>query len=172
MNHSGSPISKLNPAMQAQAMAQLHPMPRQQPGIASICVAGPKGASYPPRKGKRVLVARTRNGGAWTEAAYWGRLRSALRLTYRFWRPALAALKAARVDSGRKARYLCADCDRLFPRKGVQIDHIEPVGALTSLEHLPDFLRRLTPESPAAFRIRCTACHGAKTAGERQGRTA
>lgn len=116
-------------------------------------------------------VPKTRNGGTWTEAAYWGALRSGLRRLFRFWQPAMQALHAARIPCrgkhGQKWAFICADCGRVFPRKQVQIDHVEPAGALTDLAHLPDFVRRLTPEDPKAFAIRCIGCHRKKTDAER-----
>lgn len=102
---------------------------------------------------------RTRNHGTWTEAAYWGRLRSALRSTFRYWKPGAAALKAAKYGS----HYLCARCRKLYPRKAVQIDHITPCGSLRCLDDLAGFLERLTPEDPAAFQVLCVSCHKGKT---------
>lgn len=120
---------------------------------------------------KRVLSPRTRNGGTITEAAYWGMLRSGLRRTFLWWKPAQTALRAARIPyngpNGQKWAFICADCNGRHLRKNVHIDHIEPAGALTSYEHVGEFVRRLTPESPAAYAIRCHACHQAKTNAER-----
>jgi hypothetical protein len=126
------------------------------------------------KKGQR--VARTRNGGTWTEAAYWQRLRSALRRSYRFWKPAVMALKAARIPMsgprGRKWGFICAGCGKPYLRKQVNIDHKEPAGALTDYEHIGPFLKRLTPEDPSAYQVLCTGegtcrCHDRKTKAER-----
>lgn len=123
----------------------------------------------PARKAK---VARTRNGGTITESAYWYLVRSALRRGFRFWKPALACLKASRVaysgPRGRKWAYLCAGCNRLFVRTDVQIDHKVPVGSLKCLADLPGFLERLTPERPEDFSCLCLDCHQAKTDAERE----
>jgi hypothetical protein len=142
------------------------------PRKPDVTPAKMKGATPGKSKGKRASrVPLVRNGGAWSEAKYWGTLRSHLRRAFRFWKPAVAALHAARIASkgprGRKWLFLCADCKKLFPRKGVQIDHVEPCGTLTSFDHLPDFIRRLTPEDPNAYAVRCTACHQKKTNAER-----
>lgn len=122
-------------------------------------------AEAPKKKGQR--VARTRNGGTWTEAEYYVRLRSALRRTFRFWKPAIMALKAARIPMkgprGQKHAYICAGCGKPHPKKAVQIDHRIPCGTLTSLEHLPSFVARLTPESPDAFQVLCDGCHQDRT---------
>jgi hypothetical protein len=98
-------------------------------------------------------------------------LRSGLRRLFRFWKPAVAALHAARVPCsgrhGQKWAYVCADCGKLFPRKEVQIDHKVPVGRLLAYEDLPGFVERLTPESPDAYACRCLSCHQEKTNKER-----
>lgn len=122
-------------------------------------------------KKNRQRVARTRNGGTWTEKEFYVRLRSALRRTFRFWKPAVMALHAARIPMkgprGQKHGYICASCGKPHPRKSVQIDHRIPCGTLTSLEHLPGFVERLTPESPDAFQVLCETCHQAKTAKDK-----
>lgn len=146
-------------------LAPSTPRPEKQP-------ARGKTATPAKSKGNRASrVPRVRNGGAWSEARYWQALRSTLRRAFRFWRPALDALRAARVASkgprGRKWLFLCADCKKLFLRRQVQIDHIVPCGTLTSFDHLPDFIRRLTPENPSAYAVRCLDCHQTKTNAER-----
>lgn len=137
------------------------PTPRKSKGTASAGPAKPRAARVP----------KTRNAGTWTEAEFYGRLRSCLRRMSMFWRPARIALHAARIPCsgarGQKWAYVCADCRRAFPRKQIHIDHVEPCGALTELAHLPDFVRRLTPEDPQAYAVRCLSCHQAKTNAER-----
>lgn len=122
-------------------------------------------------------VARTRNAGTLTESGYWGFVRSTLRRAFRFWKPAVKALHAVRVPMagarGRKWGYVCAACGKVYLRTQVQIDHKEPAGALTEYAHVGDFLRRLTPEDPAAYQVLCTGdgtqrCHEAKTASDRE----
>lgn len=125
---------------------------------------------------KSPKVARTRNAGTFTEADYFQAIRSALRDAFRYWKPAQIALQNARfrymLPSGKTIwAFRCADCGRGFRREGVHIDHVEPVGALRDLAHLADFVRRLTPEDPAAYKIRCVkVCHAAKSGEERAAR--
>lgn len=137
----------------------------RKPEVAPVQVKGATPAKTQKKRASR--VPRTRNGGTWTEARYWQSVRSGLRRLFRFWKPAVAALHAARFPckgpNGQKWAYLCHDCKKPFPRKQVQIDHVVPCGALTHLDHLADFVRRLTPEDPAAYQILCLACHGQKT---------
>jgi hypothetical protein len=127
-------------------------------------------ASGPKRK--RKLVERTRNACTWTEAEFWTRIRSCLRRMSIYWRPAREALHAARVPfhgpRGQKWAFLCADCQKLFKRSSVQLDHVNPCGALKSYEDIGAFLERLLPEDPNAYRVRCTKCHQAKTNRERE----
>jgi 5-methylcytosine-specific restriction endonuclease McrA len=104
-------------------------------------------------------VERTRNAGTWTEAQYWGRLRSALRNTFRYWKPAAIALKRAK----RGNMFICAACGAACKREGVEVDHITPCGQLTRPEHIAGFLERLTPEDPAAYQVLCKECHSVKT---------
>jgi 5-methylcytosine-specific restriction endonuclease McrA len=112
---------------------------------------------------KRQIVPRPRNGGTWTEAKYWGHLRSAIRQAFRWWAPAKQALAAAKTGS----LYLCAGCQRLYHRKQVEVDHVRPCGRLRSLEDLPGFVGRMTPEDPGAFQVLCESCHQAKTDADR-----
>ncbi len=111
----------------------------------------------------RQRVARTRNMGTLTESAFWIRVRWALRKQFQWWKPAMEALKRAKIGK----TYLCAYCGKCFPRKGVQVDHKLGVGALTKPEHLAGFLERLTPENPDAFQVLCRECHRAKTRADR-----
>lgn len=139
-------------------------LPGEAGSYASVC-------DEKPVKAKKRRVERTRNAGTWTEAHYWGVLRSGLRRLFRFWKPAVNALNAARVPHsgprGQRWAYVCADCKKLFLRKDVQIDHVEPVGKLLDYADVGDFLRRLTPEDPEAFRTLCKTCHLKKTKTER-----
>ena len=122
---------------------------------------------------KKQRVARTRNGGTWTNSEFFGRLRSSLRKMSQFWRPAITALNRSRIPckgpNGQKWAYMCAGCGDIFKRKDVQIDHKVPAGSLTCLADLPGFVERLLPEDPGAYQILCTACHKAKTAKQRNG---
>ena len=118
-------------------------------------------------------VARTRNLGTQTEAAYWGGLRSALRQKYRYWKPAIAALNAGKRPSKSankrlKHEYQCCQCRKWFPRKEVEINHKIPCGSLRCALDVAPFLERLTPESPDAYDVRCKACHQKETNKQRK----
>jgi len=142
-------------------------VPTAAPAAVQSSRQAPTAAKSPNRR----RVPLVRNAGTWSEAKYWGTLRSGLRRLFRFWRPAQDALRAARVSwpgrRGRKHGYRCSGCGELFMRRQVHVDHIEPCGALTSLEHVADFIRRLTAEEPGAFQVLCIAkCHRSKTKAE------
>lgn len=140
---------------------------------ASLLVApsAPAQRAKTPQKGrkgpKKGRVERTRNGGTWTEAKYWGTLRAGLRRLFRYWKPAQDALRAAKFPwpgpRGRKHGYWCAACKGKFKRDDVQVDHVVPCGRLKSLEDLAGFVARMTAERPGAYQILCRKCHQKKT---------
>lgn len=120
---------------------------------------------------------KTRNGGTWTEAQYWGAIRSGLRRLFRFnWHPAKQAWESARrpyvgPNKAQKWEFKCAGCGGWFIKKQVELDHIEPCGSLRCLEDIGDFLRRLHPEYVGAYQVLCKPkCHPAKTKAEREAR--
>ena len=124
-------------------------------------------------KTKRATTLKTRNAGSLTESQYWGKIRSALRKAFQYWKPMQIALdQASRKYEGpnklQKKEYQCAHCSGWFKRTEVQIDHIIECGSLRSFEDIEGFLRRLTPEDPAAFDILCKPCHLAKTKEDKQ----
>ncbi len=135
-------------------------------------------------KGRRQMVARTRNGGTWTESEYWTRICNALRKTFAAWKPMQEALKAARRPSQRadrpllKFEYRCAHCGAWFPlkeagsegKKLVHVDHITPAGRMRSFDDLPGWIARLTEEDPAKYQVLCVAHHIEKTNAEREAR--
>lgn len=148
----------------------------EMPPLPSDPAAGAASRRHKPKRKSRVPL--TRNGNTWSEAMFWQRIRSCLRRLSRWWQPARMALHAARVPCrgprGQKWAYLCCDCGptRLHPRKNVQVDHVVAVGTLTDYAHVGDFVRRLLPEDPAAFAVRCLEHHQAKTNAEREAKRA
>lgn len=118
--------------------------------------------------------AKTRNLGTWTEAKYWGAIRSHLRRLFRHnWEPKKQALMASRRPSQNKARPLlkwefrCAACGEWFPREEVEIDHIIPCGSLLKEGDIGPFLTRYLPEDVSAYQILHLGCHSVKTNAER-----
>lgn len=115
------------------------------------------------RRPKTQRVPRTRAGNEWTEASFWGFIRSALRDASRKWPPRKRALLNARrryvgPNKRQKWEYECAGCGRWRMAKEVQVDHVEPCGTLKEYEDLPEFVRRLFCEV-GELRVLCLACH-------------
>jgi 5-methylcytosine-specific restriction endonuclease McrA len=120
------------------------------------------------------MSKKTRNYNTFTEAKYWGLIRSSLRKAFQFWRPAQEAKKLVRrkllINGHVRWMYQCANCEDFFTDKETQVDHVEPLGPLSELRHLPEFVNRLTPESLGAFQCVCKGCHQLKTNAERRER--
>ncbi len=108
------------------------------------------------------------HGGEWTEAGFWGFLRSQLRQSSRRWPPlARHALNAAKrpSQSGNKRlkwEYQCCECGEWFKRTDVQVDHIVACGSLKNWEDFAVFAERLFSEA-AGLQVMCKECHGEKT---------
>lgn len=119
-----------------------------------------------------MAVEKTRNAGLWTEARYWGGVRSALRRGFRFWRPIVQCkldARRAKVDGGRqKWEYVCAECSNWFKGTEVEVDHTVPTGSLKCADDLTGFLERLTAEE--GYRLLCKPCHKIKTNEEKEAR--
>ena len=118
------------------------------------------------------ITEKPRNAGTMTESQYWGKIRSALRKSFQYWKPMQKALEnASRKYTGpnklQKKEYQCAHCKEWFKRTEVQIDHIVECGSLRSFEDIEGFLTRLTPEDPEAFDVLCKPCHLVKSKIER-----
>lgn len=111
-------------------------------------------------------VERTRNGGRWTEARYFGFIRSALRSAFQKWPPKHDAKLAAKVEYN---TYVCAHCDKWYGSSQVQVDHIKPCGSLKSFRDLPEFVENMFCEEDG-FQVLCKDCHQAKTNAERDER--
>lgn len=113
----------------------------------------------------------TRNSGRWTEARFRSFITSALRSASRRWPPKFERLKEACVGIRKNAKtnrdakhYRCASCEELFPQSNVQVDHIEPIGAVDSWD---EFIERLFCESDN-LQVLCKPCHKKKSKQERQ----
>lgn len=76
-------------------------------------------------------------------------------------------------------KFRCAICGELFGSTEVELDHIESENALTSYEHINDFMINIVLTSPDKLQVLCKdkkskklgvtrfGCHGIKTYSER-----
>jgi len=124
-----------------------------------------------PRK-RAIRVPRTRGGETMTESHFWSMIRSALRQRSRWWKPVYICEQNARrkykgPNKKQKYEYQCNLCKKWFPKKEVSIDHINPVGSLSSYDDLPGFVERLFVEQEG-LQLLCNKCHSNKTKSENQ----
>ena len=111
-------------------------------------------------------VEKTRNGGQWSEARYFGFIRSALRSAFQRWGPKHQCKLNAKVGYN---QYECAECHEVFGSKDTQVDHITPAGSLKTYSDLPGFVERMFCEVEG-FQLLCKPCHQVKTNQEREDR--
>jgi hypothetical protein len=64
----------------------------------------------------------------------------------------------------------CNQCQKWFPDKKIQIDHVIPVGSLLCWDDVTPFLKNLIPEDIKRFQVLCLDCHQIKTNKEREDR--
>lgn len=119
---------------------------------------------------KQYNVPRTRNSNTLTEAQFFGKIRSILRLGIkRCWLPMQQALERNKRPSQHptnnrlKWEFKCDSCQGWFKRADVEIDHIIPCGSLRNWEDVVPFLQRLTEESLDSYQIVCKDCHVGKS---------
>ena len=113
------------------------------------------------------LVPRTRAGGTWTEARFFGFIRSALRSSFMRYPPKHQAKGNAKQVTDEGVRYKCADCAGLFKSGEVEVDHKIPCGSLKTFEDLPRFVENLYCE-PDGLRVLCKPCHQVRTQASRK----
>lgn len=116
-------------------------------------------------------VPRTRAGGKYTEAGYFGWIRSNLRRAFQKYPVKFQVKQAGRRRSldGKRTEYLCNHCGNTFRDKDIQVDHIKPAGSLKSYEDLPAFVENLFCEIDG-LQLLCKPCHQVKTNAEKEER--
>lgn len=118
-------------------------------------------------------VERTRAGGTWTEAKFWGFIRGKLRQGMRTWpvkHQVRVAARRRRMGVKRVMyEYPCEECKGWFPDKQIEVDHIVPAGSLKKFTDLPQFVERLYCEADG-LQLLCKPCHQLKTNREREER--
>lgn len=124
---------------------------------------------------KKVSRARTPpwpSYQAWSTSKFWSFIRSGLRSTYNKWPPKWEVLHQAKrnykgPNKRQKYEYLCAECQKYHAQANVQVDHIEPAGALNSFDDLVAFVQKLFV-GVEGLQVLCTGCHDKKTQEERK----
>ena len=117
-------------------------------------------------------VPKTRGGGRYTEAGYFGMIRQVLRDKSKYWGPKMDAKKKARraykgPNKRQRYEYKCNHCKKYFPDKDVEMDHIVGAGSLKCYEDLPRFVKNLYCEEDN-YQALCIPCHRSKTNSERK----
>jgi hypothetical protein len=121
----------------------------------------------------RIGAHLTRNGGWETESEHMGKIRSAIRLASKYWKPAAECMEAAsRPYTGKdkriKKEYQCARCKKWGVRATREANHKVECGTLTKYDHLPAFCARTFKESKDDYECLCKTCHKAETARQRR----
>ena len=106
-----------------------------------------------------------------TDTYYWLKpyIQNVLRRAYSrtsFYKNALNAARRPIKDGRYRVGYECAHCGNVFPRKLVQVDHIDPVIPVDKLPiylSYDEYVARLFTD---ALQILCKSCHSVKSAGE------
>lgn len=112
------------------------------------------------------------NYPTWSEAKFFGFLRSALRSASSRYPPKYECLNNATrpyvgPDKRRKKERQCAACKGWFATTQTSADHIIPAGSLRCWDDLVPFVQRLFC-SVDGFQCLCDTCHTAKTKMERE----
>lgn len=115
-----------------------------------------------------IKVQKTRGSSTYTESAFWGMIRSALRQKSRWWQP----VKECKLDARRpytgankrqKFEYQCAHCKNWFADKEVEVDHKIEAGSLRNGDDVKDFIERLFCEKDGLQILCKDKCHREKT---------
>ena len=107
-----------------------------------------------------------------SEARFWAFIRSNLRRMTMRWVPKYKAKEQVRRKSQSENKrlrweYQCAHCQKWFPEKETEVDHIVPCGSLKSFADVAGFLERMLCEVHG-FRVLCNKCHNAVTHKEKE----
>jgi len=95
-----------------------------------------------------------------------GYIFGALRKIWRWYPERKIALDLAKVYISNKELYTCAKCDKIFTRKQVHIDHLNPViSPITGFTSWDSYIQRLFV-SHNHLQVLCKDCHQLKTQAE------
>lgn len=133
-----------------------------------------------PKRVAKARVARTRNSGTMTEAAFFGWIRSQLRRMSQRWKPIYETRREGRryATAEERARFgrprlvyvnTCQQCNEWFPCDDLEVDHLIPCGSLGSTPEVfaseaGGWILRLLVERVGLRRL-CVPCHVKVTHG-------
>ena len=108
----------------------------------------------------------------WTTARFFSFVRSALRKAWTRWPPKYMVLADAKRkytgdNKRQKFEYKCAECNKYYAQKEVEVDHIVPCGTLKCYDDIGSFVERLFVGKDK-LRVLCKSCHKEITAKERK----
>lgn len=108
----------------------------------------------------------------WTDGRVKSFITSVIRRGWSKWPPKFRVLKEACVGrkvnkkSGKLAlHYKCAMCNKQFPQTDIQVDHIDPVVAVTGFVDWNTFISRLFCKE-SNLQVLCKPCHSKKSKEE------
>jgi len=98
-----------------------------------------------------------------------GYIFGALRKIWR-WHPERKKALDAALAPGQSVNYICAICDNVFTRKGINVDHLQPViDPAVGFNSWDVYIKRLFVTS-SELQILCKGCHTKKTTAENKTR--
>ena len=123
-------------------------------------------------KKEKIIIPKPRNNGTMTESAFWSFIRSSIRKASMYWKPLQQCKVDARkpykgINGRQKWEYNCAECNKWFMEKEIQIDHIIDAGSLKSGDDLKGFVERCFVEA-GGYQVLCKPCHQIKTNAVRE----
>jgi ribosomal protein L37AE/L43A len=114
-----------------------------------------------PRKKKKVVnprVVREYCGGTMTKSAFFGAIRAFLRQRWLYSCPFRKEI-LKRAYSALLKKWQCNDCKKMFLKKEVEVNHIEPCGSLRDYHEIKAFHDRLFVEDISKLEVLCKDCH-------------
>lgn len=114
-----------------------------------------------PRKKKKVVnprVVREYCGGTMTKSAFFGAIRAFLRQRWLYSCPFRKDILKGAYSTLLK-KWQCNHCKKMFLKKDVEVNHIEPCGSLRDYHEIKPFHDRLFVEDISKLEVLCKGCH-------------
>jgi hypothetical protein len=114
-----------------------------------------------PRKKKKVVnprVVREYCGGTMTKSAFFGAIRAFLRQRWLYSCPFRKEILKGAYSTLLK-KWQCNHCKKMFLKKDVEVNHIEPCGSLRDYHEIKPFHDRLFVEDISKLEVLCKGCH-------------